>query len=189
MDYFGNVEGVNGVKTGFTNKAGRCIVVSVERGGFSNIAVILGADTKNIRAKDSVKLVKYVYDNYELVDIEKIVDKELLKWERTNQRKIYINKGKKDIIKLKLGASKYSLYPIKKGEINNIRANIQIEEYLEAPVEQEQVVGIMQISIGEQVIEEVEILNKEKIEKKKILTYFNEFISNYDIILRRVIEW
>ena len=37
MNYYGYLEGVNGVKTGFTNGAGRCLVTSVNRDGFEII--------------------------------------------------------------------------------------------------------------------------------------------------------
>ena len=45
-ELLGYLEGVNGVKTGFTNNAGRCLVTSVNRNGFEIITVILQADTK-----------------------------------------------------------------------------------------------------------------------------------------------
>ena len=49
-ELLGNVEGVYGVKTGFTNNAGRCLVTSVKRGDMDVIIVVLGADTRKDRA-------------------------------------------------------------------------------------------------------------------------------------------
>ena len=54
-ELLGYLNGVNGVKTGFTNGAGRCLVTSVERNEFNIITVVLGADTKKIRTQDSRK--------------------------------------------------------------------------------------------------------------------------------------
>ena len=45
-ELLGNLYGVNGVKTGFTNGANRCLVTSVNRDGMNIITVVLGADTK-----------------------------------------------------------------------------------------------------------------------------------------------
>lgn len=50
-ELLGYLESVNGVKTGFTNKAGRCLVTSSSRDGFDIITVVLGADTKKIRTR------------------------------------------------------------------------------------------------------------------------------------------
>lgn len=53
--------GANGVKTGFTNKAGKCLVASAERNGQHLIAVIL--NSKNIW-EDSKVLLQYGFDNF-----------------------------------------------------------------------------------------------------------------------------
>ena len=50
-ELLGNLNGVNGVKTGFTNSAGRCLVTSTTRNGHQIICVVLGADTKKIRTR------------------------------------------------------------------------------------------------------------------------------------------
>lgn len=50
-ELLGNLNGVDGVKTGFTNGAGRCLVTSTTRNGHKIICVVLGADTKKIRTR------------------------------------------------------------------------------------------------------------------------------------------
>ena len=66
-ELLGNLEGVYGVKTGFTNNAGRCLVTSVKRGDMDLIIVVLGADTRKDRAKDSMKLIEYAYKKFYMV--------------------------------------------------------------------------------------------------------------------------
>ena len=73
-ELLGYLNGVNGIKTGFTNGAGRCLVTSVERDGFNIITVVLGADTKKFRTKDSINLIEYVYSKYELVNLEELIN-------------------------------------------------------------------------------------------------------------------
>ena len=63
-ELLGYLDGVNGVKTGYTSKAGRCLVTSVSRNDFEIITVVLGADTKKIRTQDSIKLIEYAYKEY-----------------------------------------------------------------------------------------------------------------------------
>lgn len=55
-ELLGNLNGVDGVKTGFTNGAGRCLVTSITRNGHQIICVVLGADTKKIRTRRQHKV-------------------------------------------------------------------------------------------------------------------------------------
>jgi D-alanyl-D-alanine carboxypeptidase (penicillin-binding protein 5/6) len=55
----GRIPGVDGLKTGFTNGAGRCLVVSAERGGVRVLAVLLGAGD---RWWDAVAMVEQAFD-------------------------------------------------------------------------------------------------------------------------------
>ena len=56
-ELLGSLDGVYGVKTGFTNGAGRCLVTSCKRGELDIITIVLGADTKKIRTTDSINLI------------------------------------------------------------------------------------------------------------------------------------
>ena len=73
-ELLGNLYGVNGVKTGFTNGANRCLVTSVNRDGMNIITVVLGADTKKDRTNDSVKLIEFAYQNYEIYNNKDIIN-------------------------------------------------------------------------------------------------------------------
>ena len=63
-ELLGTLEGVYGVKTGFTNGANRCLVTSCKKGNLDIICVVLGCDTKKDRTQDSVKLIKYIFSNF-----------------------------------------------------------------------------------------------------------------------------
>ena len=92
-ELLGNVEGVYGVKTGFTNNAGRCLVTAVKRGDMDLIIVVIGADTRKDRAKDSMKLIEYAYKKYRVVNVEEMINKEFKMWKQINENRIYIYKG------------------------------------------------------------------------------------------------
>jgi D-alanyl-D-alanine carboxypeptidase (penicillin-binding protein 5/6) len=57
--------GVDGMKTGFTDAAGYCIVTSADRGGMRLIAVVLGAKTAKARNNAAQALLQYGFANYE----------------------------------------------------------------------------------------------------------------------------
>jgi D-alanyl-D-alanine carboxypeptidase (penicillin-binding protein 5/6) len=56
---------VDGMKTGFTDAAGYCLVTSAIRDGMRLIAVVLGADTPRIRNDGAQKLLEYGFTNFE----------------------------------------------------------------------------------------------------------------------------
>lgn len=60
----GNVPGVQGMKTGYTNKAGYCFVgLSYSARGNTYISVVLGADSSSARWQDSRILLTYAYNH------------------------------------------------------------------------------------------------------------------------------
>jgi len=56
---------VDGVKTGFTNEAGYCMVTSAKREGMRLIAVVMGTKTTEARADESQTLINYGFNFYE----------------------------------------------------------------------------------------------------------------------------
>lgn len=171
-ELLGYLEGVNGVKTGFTNGAGRCLVTSASRNGFDIIVVVLGADTKKQRTRDSIKLIEYTYKNYELVDLKERIETEFEEWRKINEKRVKIYKGTKKHIETKLGEIKYEKYPIRKEMVDDIWIDINYKDYFEAPVMENKKIGKMQIGIDSTEIMNVDIINKNQIERKGIWDYF-----------------
>ena len=68
-ELLGNLQGVYGVKTGFTFNAGRCLVSSCKRDNMDIIIVVLGADTKKIRTTDSYNLINYIFKNFSYINV------------------------------------------------------------------------------------------------------------------------
>ena len=176
-ELLGYLNGVNGVKTGFTNGAGRCLVTSVERDGFNIITVVLGADTKKIRTKDSISLIEYIYKNYELINLEELVNREFKNWQKIKLHRITINKGKSKNLEVGLDNLQYTLYPVKKEEISNIKASINSINYLEAPVERNTKIGEIRVENGKENICNIDIITKNRIDKKSTGDYFIELIG------------
>jgi D-alanyl-D-alanine carboxypeptidase (penicillin-binding protein 5/6) len=56
---------VDGLKTGYTDAAGYCVVTSAQRDGMRLIAVVLGAPTARARNDGAQKLLEYGFANFE----------------------------------------------------------------------------------------------------------------------------
>ena len=60
-----NVQGVDGMKTGFTDDAGYGLVASAERDGRRLIVVVSGVETAKLRATESQRLLEYGFRNFQ----------------------------------------------------------------------------------------------------------------------------
>ena len=60
----GSVEGATGVKTGWTDRAGYCLVASAERGGIELFAVVLGTRTAMERYQQATLLLEWGFVHY-----------------------------------------------------------------------------------------------------------------------------
>lgn len=176
-ELLGSVNGVYGVKTGFTNGAGRCLVSSCKRNNLDIITVVIGADTKKYRTADSIKLIEYTYKNHKMIDIKNKIKEQFSTWQKINQQRFIINKGEKSTIDLKMQEIDYDKIAIKNTQVDNIHIEINVVYNLEAPVGENQIIGNMKIMLGNEVIEVLDIYSKETIEKKNVKNYFMEFLN------------
>jgi len=167
-ELLGYLDGVKGVKTGFTNNAGRCLVTCVKRGDFEIITVVLGADTKKIRTEDSIKLIEYTYKNYKQVNIVPIIDEKFNEWKKMNMNRILIEK-KSNNSKLDLNMEniQQEIIPLKATQIDDIDIEVYCLFVLEAPIQKDEIIGNVKIKIKDEVIETLNIKIKEQIERKK----------------------
>ena len=180
-ELLGNLNGVNGVKTGFTNNAGRCLVTSTLRNGHNIICVVLGSDTKKIRTTDSVKLIEYAFANYEYVDINTKVQEEFRKWKQKNLKDIQIIKGNNVVLELELSKIPYNKVPVDKNNVKDVEVNISCNNIIHAPVHEKQIVGKIEVKVKDETICEQEIV----IKNKTILNYFSEMLLNYGIYMQQ----
>ena len=177
-ELLGYLNGVNGVKTGFTNGAGRCLVTSINRNGFNIITVVLSADTKKMRTKDSIKLIEYIYSNYELVNLEEIVNSEFINFSNINKKRIEICKSKNKNVNIGIDKCMYKYYPVKKDEINDIKVEIEnIKLYFVAPVFENTKLANMKVKIEDKQILNLDIFIKNKIERKNWKDYIKECLE------------
>lgn len=180
-ELLGVLTGVNGVKTGFTNNAGRCLVTSVNRNDMNIITVVLGADTKKIRTSDSIKLIEYAYKNYKEVNLEKIINEKFVKWKEINEKQIQIIKGKSNNIELVLDEIANKTLTIKEGDSDKLNIEINCLCLLEAPVKQNEIIGQLRLTLGEEVIETINIKNRKEIKRKDSMDYLRLFLKEMTV--------
>lgn len=175
-ELLGNLNGVDGVKTGFTNGAGRCLVTSITRNNHRIICVVLGSDTKKIRTQDSVKLIEYAFSNYEYINAKEKIEKKYNEWIEKEALNIKYNKAILDKAYYELTGEEIKWIPIKKGEEKDVEINIEYKQSLDAPVQSGEIIGSIEMVLNEQVLLKKDIILKEDIYIKQIMDYFLDLV-------------
>lgn len=60
------VDGVDGLKTGYTDSAGSCLAATAKRGDMRVVAVVMGADTSQNRNREVAQLIEFAFAQYQL---------------------------------------------------------------------------------------------------------------------------
>lgn len=130
-------DGCIGVKTGFTDEAGRCLVSACEKDGVKLIAVTLSAsDDWN----DHKKLFDYGFSEVKCYKVDK----------KPFEKKISVVGGEKDTLSLSSEYDgKLSLFD---GEYKNIKKIVKTPAFLYAPVFEGEKVGEIEYYIGDELI-------------------------------------
>ena len=177
-ELLGVLNGVVGVKTGFTNNAGRCLVTETKRNNMDIITIVLGADTKKDRTKDSANLIEYTFSKYKMYNLEEQIIKEFNKWKNINEKRILIIKGKTSNPKLALGAIEKATIPI--CDNDKIEYSINALTEVEAPVEQWNVMGTLTVKLNGEILENIDIVNVNEVQKRDWKDYFKIVLNRFE---------
>lgn len=188
-ELLGILDGVYGVKTGFTNGANRCLVTACKRNDMDLICIVLGCDTKKFRGQDSTKLINYCFDNFEYVNIRNLLTNKLNDWKNDNKNYFNIIKGVSNKLDIKFSDPSSDVIPIKKEEINNINVRFSISKNLAAPIFPNDVIGNYEVFSSTNTIYSGDIISNDTINKKTIKYYLFDFLKNYSSILNSCLEF
>ena len=180
-ELLGNLDGVYGVKTGFTNGANRCLVTSCKRGNLDIICVVLGCDTKKDRTLDSAKLINYVFSNFSVVNVYDIIKSKFDIWVSTQSKNVSIEKCTNSISNFVLDESQiqFKNISVNNSNLNNINVSIDFTNDFIAPLPKNSIIGQMTVNINDFDYFSVDILNEHTINRKNVFDYMNSFFINY----------
>lgn len=157
--------GITGLKTGYTSSAGYCVSATAKRGDLELIAVIMGAESSEIRNACATKLLDYGFANYSI-------------YQNVNNNTINlpVHCGKQDNVQLIL--ENYSAL-INKGTESKIEKEIILEDYLTAPIKKNEKVGKIVYKLNGEIIGESNIISSETIEKLSFFGYVLKIFKNF----------
>ena len=161
-------DSVDGIKTGFTRKAGYCLAVSAKRGSRRLISVVLGAKSPDQRTKASKALLEYGFRFYET---HKIFS--------SNQELIQARVFNGDKNNISLGVVDDTYISVPRRQIKNIKKKFVIDRNLSAPVNQNEAVGYMIIELEGKVITTYKLFAMESIKEGNLYRQTLDSISRY----------
>ena len=149
-----------GIKTGYTSKAGNCLIGGASRDGLEFIAVVLNGGTTNeglnSRYVDSKKLFEYAYDNFTLT---KIIEKGSV------VQTLEIENGTKETKYLDLVIDEtITVVNNKSIDMNSVIPEITLRETLEAPIAIGETIGTIKYKVDD-VEYSAKLLAKTSVEK------------------------
>ena len=127
---------VDGVKTGYTEAAGYCLVASSRRGGRRLLSVLLGAQSDSSRAQESQRLLNWGYQFFDGVRL--FGGGEAVK-------AVAVWKGAAS--EVKAGFAEGLVVTVPKGQADKLRADLLTLPPVVAPVARGQRVGVLRVQL------------------------------------------
>lgn len=166
---FSNSE-VDGMKTGYTDKAGYCYISSAVRNGKRLVTVVLGAEKPQKRFDDANLLFNYGFNNFETHRV--IVKNQIIEQLNTN-----VLKGDKNLVRV--GASEDIVFVSEKNKKEDIDVEVNMKDIVVAPIEKGDILGIMVIKRNEEIIGEVDVIALESIDTGDFFKVLKDTIQLY----------
>ena len=151
--------GSDGIKTGFLTVEKYSLASSMKAGKRRIIAVGSGFDTKNIRSKESIKMLTWGLRIFDTVKVAKSN-------EPFTNIKVWL--GKKNNVSIITEEDIYLTIPKRKKK--TIKVNLEYDGPVNAPITKGQKLGKMIVAVSDEIVKEVDFFSNENISRSNIFT-------------------
>ena len=176
-ELLGNLEGIYGVKTGFTFEAGRCLVSACKRDSLDIIVVVLGANTKSIRTKDSASLINYILNTYNYIDVSSTINDSFNQYLPLFEKNCLLKKTRTSPI-LKLQQLENYKFPLPINDALELNTKIYTVSSMSPSTNQGSKIGTLELYNGNSLLCTADITLDNELIKNSSLYYFNLIIRN-----------
>jgi D-alanyl-D-alanine carboxypeptidase (penicillin-binding protein 5/6) len=145
---------VDGLKTGHTEEAGFCLVASAVRDNARMITSVFGTVSEQARAAETQKLLTYGFRFFETKTFfQKGAElAQATVWKGTTRQ-------------VKAGLAEDLSLTLPKGQMAQLQAGMLLNPQLEAPIEAGQVIGKVEVKLGEQLVHSSDLVALEAVEQ------------------------
>ena len=134
-------DSVDGIKTGYTEKAGYCLVASAKRNNMRLISVVMGTRNQNARARENQNLLNY---GFRFFETHKLYDAQ----QKLTEAKVW--KGATNILSLGINDDLYVTVP--RRHYDDLKAVMSVDSRIIAPVGAGQTFGSIAITLQDETI-------------------------------------
>jgi len=162
------LDGVDGLKTGFTQDAGYCLAATAKRGDMRVVAVVMGAPRSDVRNRDIAHLIEHAFSTYELhprLEAGQVVGSgyHILATQRTFNV---------------VAAEGLGIVANVADELAPERYEVVIHEDLELPIMPGDTVGTLTYYYDDQVYREIALTVETAVEKNSFVGLFTHVLGN-----------
>lgn len=157
---------VDGMKTGWTEAAGYCLVASAERDDMRLISVVMGTASEEARAIETQKLLTYgfrYYETHKLYDANQMV----------SNAKVW--SGQQNAVDLGISDEVYITIP--RGQAEEMSASLELAEVISAPLEQGQVMGTINVVLEDDLLYQGEVIALQSVERAGFVKRFIDWLT------------
>jgi D-alanyl-D-alanine carboxypeptidase (penicillin-binding protein 5/6) len=157
---------VDGLKTGWTEAAGYCLVSSAEREGMRLISVVMGTASEDARAIETQKLLTYGFRYFET---HKLYEKGQV------LANVPVYSGQENALDLVIDEEVYVTIPRGQGE--QMAATVDVDEIIRAPIDSGQIMGVVNVVLDDSVIFQSDVVAMQGVEQGGMLKRFLDWLS------------
>lgn len=157
-------QGTTGLKTGYTKSAQYCMSATAERDGMELIAVVMRSPSINQRFEDAKALLDYGFANCAMVPV----------YPDAPLAPVDVLLGAQAQVQPQLERDCRLL--VRKGEENQVTTRLSLTENVEAPVEQGQTLGRLEVYVGDELRDTVPILAAQPVERLSVPGIFGRML-------------
>lgn len=159
------LDGCIGVKTGYTDDAGRCLVSAIERDGMRIVCVVLNCGPM---FPESAVLLDECANDFKLCDLTALYD-----YDTT----VPVVDGRTETTKI--GTKESFVYPVTEEELKGLKIVYTKPDSLEAPLQKGSEVGKVEIFLGNDLLFSEKIFTIEDVKPKSIFQRMKDFFANW----------
>ncbi len=157
---------VDGLKTGWTDAAGYCLVASAERDGMRLISVVMGTSSEESRAIETQKLMTYgfrYFETHKLYDADQVLTS------------VPVYSG--EVNTVDLGIEEEVFITIPRGQAEAMTASVDVAELIQAPITERQSMGTVNVMLENELIFSGEVVAMQAVAEGGMLKRFVDWVT------------
>ncbi len=161
------LDGCIGVKTGFTDDAGRCLVSAIEKDGVRIVCVVLNCGPM---FPESAEILKLCAEKFKLYDLTQKYD---------FNHTVAVKDGR--VQTTQIGTTEQFVYPLTEDELSRLKFVYTLPEVVAAPTKKGAEVGKVEIFLDNNLLFSEKIYTMEDVKPKSVLQRMKDFFGNWDV--------